>query len=382
MVSLAGGAPYAIVFGLAVIGWAILLEPAKTPSRGNGGVRAVQRAEYGFALLLAGTISWLVYRLAYRLTAAVGIGLLGSEVLSAILAIGAFYLIETALQSVLLAGNHVSPVRIWQRNYPQIFPQPLVYALLGYILLRSAALLGLWMAVVIFFLTALWLHISLSQRIELLERFDRFLAAIARAVDGKDPNTENHSANVARVSVAVAREMGMSEAFLQHLERAAILHDVGKVSWPDQVLLKRALVDAKDLDLYKWAHPEFSASIAEQGGLSSREVDMIRYHHEHYGGGGYLHGLKGDDIPIGARIICLADSFDAMTHERAYGSKYTISEALDEVERCSGTQFDPTIVAALLRVLPRVELKTPPEETPVISEDLEQEVTEEAVCVG
>jgi putative nucleotidyltransferase with HDIG domain len=272
------------------------------------------------------------------------------------LAVPAFYLGETLIQSAMLSRNGLSAFRLWQRNYLKIFPEPLTYAVCGFAILLGTNLLGLWAAIPLFLFPTLWRHLALLRRLELLKTKESLIRAVARAVDEKDRYTGGHSASVVEISVAVAREMGKSEPFVEMVEEAAIRHDLGKVSWPNQVLRKPARLKGEEED-YRWTHPDVSAEIATHAGSSREVVEMIRYHHERYDGRGYPEGLKGVSIPLGARILCVADSFDAMIHDRWYKRKRTIEGAVEEVKRCTGTQFGPDVVEAFLRILEKMDLQ-------------------------
>jgi HD-GYP domain-containing protein (c-di-GMP phosphodiesterase class II) len=176
-------------------------------------------------------------------------------------------------------------------------------------------------------------------------------------VDEKDRYTGGHSASVVEVATAIAREMGKCEPFVEQLEEAAIRHDLGKVAWPHQVLRKPALLNEREEEEYKWTHPDVSAEIAARAGSSRLVTEMIRYHHERMDAKGYPHRLSGADIPLGSRILCVADSFDAMIHDRWYKRKRTLQDAIDEVKRCSGTQFDPAVVDAFLAAIGKVDFE-------------------------
>jgi HD-GYP domain-containing protein (c-di-GMP phosphodiesterase class II) len=256
----------------------------------------------------------------------------------------------------LLSRDGLSAFRLWQRNYLKIFPEPLTYAACGFAILLGTDLLGLWAAIPLFLFPTLWRHLALLRRLELLKSNESLIRAVARAVDEKDRYTGGHSASVVEIGVAIAREMGKREPFVENVEEAAIRHDLGKVSWPHQVLRKPARLKGKEED-YKWTHPDVSAEVATHAGSSEEVVAMIRYHHERYDGRGYPQGLRGEAIPLGARILCVADSFDAMVHDRWYKRKRTIEGAVEEIKRCTGTQFDPAVVNAFLRILEKMDLE-------------------------
>jgi HD-GYP domain-containing protein (c-di-GMP phosphodiesterase class II) len=397
VMSLMGGPVYAVLFGFALIGWAMLLDPATAMTstmmsmnvaggytNGNGSGRHAARKKsdrhaddggitslikakalgsrlstasaYGFVVMLAGSASWVMYNLGHRASDALNLGGTPAELAPFLMSVASFYLLETMLQATLLAKNGLSASRLWQRNYLKIFPEPLTYAVCGYAIMLGNNLLGLWAAIPLFLFPTLWRHLALLRRLELLKTKDSLIRAIARAVDEKDRYTGGHSASVVEIGVAIAREMGKSEPFVERLEEAAIRHDLGKVSWPNQVLRKPARLVGEE-EQYKWTHPDVSAEIATRAGSTAEVAGMIRYHHERYDGKGYPDGLKGDLIPLGARILCVADSFDAMIHDRWYKRKRTIQGAVDEIVRCSGTQFDPLVVEAFLRILKKMDLE-------------------------
>jgi HD-GYP domain-containing protein (c-di-GMP phosphodiesterase class II) len=402
VMSLGGGPAYATIFSFALIGWAMLLDPAHalsssakmmngitsnsngssrnfksrgahrqraeaTRSKGNGGITSLIKtkalgsklstaAAYGYVLMLSGSGAWAAYRLGSYLSGSLGLSGTAYQLFPFFLAVSVYYLAETSLQSALLSRNGLSPFRLWQRNYLKIFPEPLTYAICGYAILLGTNLLGLWAAIPLFLFPTLWRHLALLRRLELLKSKESLIRAVARAVDEKDRYTGGHSASVVEIGVAIAREMGKAEPFVEQVEEAAIRHDLGKVSWPNQVLRKPTRLEGEEEE-YKWTHPDVSAEIAAHAGSSKEVVEMIKYHHERYDGRGYPEGLKGEEIPLGARILCVADSFDAMIHDRWYKRKRTIEGAVEEVRRCSGTQFAPEVVDAFIRILEKMDLE-------------------------
>ncbi|MGQ9604317.1 MAG: HD-GYP domain-containing protein, partial [bacterium] len=310
---------------------------------------------YGFVLIIAGSAAsaanWLAARIA--LTLHLPSALL--DLVPFLFATGTFYLIETILACLLLSKDGLSPLRLWQRNYLKVFPEPLSYAASGYAIFLGYRMLGLWATLPLFLFPTLWRHLALLRRSELLRIRDSLIRAAARTIDEKDRYTGGHSGSVVELSVAIAREMKLNERFVEELEEAAIRHDLGKVSWPNQVLRKPASFDREEEETYKQTHPDFSAEIARRAGSSERVCEMIRHHHERWDGKGYPHGIKGKEIPLGARILCVADSFDAMIHDRWYRRKRTTQDAIDELLRCRGTQFDPEVVDAFLSILSRID---------------------------
>lgn len=174
--------------------------------------------------------------------------------------------------------------------------------------------------------------------------------ALIKAVDAKDPLACEHSRNVSVYSVEIARYLKLSEPDIEIIRSAALLHDIGKISIRDQILLKREPLTSKEMEILK-RHPEIGVSILKELKFLEKEIPIILYHHERYDGKGYPHGLKGREIPIGARIVAAADAFDAMTCGRIYKKPLSMKNACKEILGGSATQFAPDIVDALLQLI-------------------------------
>jgi putative nucleotidyltransferase with HDIG domain len=173
--------------------------------------------------------------------------------------------------------------------------------------------------------------------------------ALSATVDAKDPYTYGHSNRVASVAETIAKSIGMSGKSLADVYAAAILHDIGKLGVPDVILTKPSkLTDAEWKIIHQ--HPAEGAKIISHVKELSTLIPLIRHHHEWYDGTGYPEGLKGDEIPLGARIISIADAYDTMTTKRLYRNVITHKEALRELKRCSGTQFDPKLVESFCKL--------------------------------
>ena len=181
------------------------------------------------------------------------------------------------------------------------------------------------------------------------------LKALSSALNAKDYYTLGHAARVAAYTVMLARELGWPEEVLDPLEEAAYLHDIGKISISDRVLLKPGRLNPQEWEQMK-QHPVFSADIIRPL-FPDELVQGVRHHHEHYDGSGYPDGLAGDAIPPLARIMAVVDAYDAMSCRRPYKSALTYPECLAELQRCRGTQFDPLMVDAFLEVLEDVARK-------------------------
>jgi putative nucleotidyltransferase with HDIG domain len=184
---------------------------------------------------------------------------------------------------------------------------------------------------------------------------------IAASLDARDPYTIRHSERVARMSRTLGRRLGMGEEELSHLENAAIFHDIGKIKTPDDVLLKGERLSSAEEEQHKKTHPVDGTEILRMAPSLHRYIPVVRAHHEWYNGEGYPDGLKGDEIPLHAQIIALADAFDAMTTDRPYREALSPEEAIDEILVFRGTQFSPELAdafAKMVREMPPMEETT------------------------
>jgi HD-GYP domain-containing protein (c-di-GMP phosphodiesterase class II) len=173
------------------------------------------------------------------------------------------------------------------------------------------------------------------------------------ALDTKDAATEGHSERVARLTLAVAREMGLPEERMLDIERGALLHDVGKIGVPDSILRK-----PKSLNKMEWEamqkHPLLAGLMVSKVGFLEGAMPILLYHHERYDGSGYPFRLAGDKIPLEARIFAVVDAYDALTSDRPYRQATSPQEALAEIKANAATQFDPQVVESFAAVLTRL----------------------------
>ncbi|MBN1603380.1 MAG: diguanylate cyclase [Chitinispirillaceae bacterium] len=173
--------------------------------------------------------------------------------------------------------------------------------------------------------------------------------ALVKAVDAKDPFAKEHSQNVSRYSVDIAKKMKLPENEIEVIGYAGLLHDVGKISVSEGILTKKDTLTQKELEVLKH-HPEAGVNILRDMKFLEKEIPLILHHHERFDGKGYPYGLKGREIPVGARIIAVADAIDAMTSGRTYRKKLCWKDALLEIRKGSGTQFAPDVVSAAVNV--------------------------------
>jgi putative two-component system response regulator len=175
------------------------------------------------------------------------------------------------------------------------------------------------------------------------------LVELSRAVESRDPYTRGHAARVAALAEPVARSVGWSDVDLRTLGVGGALHDIGKLCVAAAILQKPGPLTEDELTEVR-AHPEIGARLIAPIAFARCAVPLVRYHHERWDGSGYPHGLVGTAIPAGARLIAIADAFDAMTSERLYRRALTDDRALAEIRRCAGSQFDPEFARAFLEV--------------------------------
>ena len=204
--------------------------------------------------------------------------------------------------------------------------------------------------------------------------FLNVLAVMAKVLEAKDPYTRYHSEQVSMLSSMVAREMGFQDDEVRRVGVAGILHDLGKMGIREAILKKQGPLDKAEREMVE-RHPIIASTILEPIEQLQSAVGYIKYHHEHFDGSGYPEHLVGEQIPLGARIIHAAEAFDAMVSRRGYNKQRTPEEALAELRRCSGKEFDPQVVEALAVVLRRsgqfqLRSEIPTKSLPELLEDL------------
>jgi putative nucleotidyltransferase with HDIG domain len=182
------------------------------------------------------------------------------------------------------------------------------------------------------------------------ELFLGSIRMLAAAIDEKDPYTRGHSGRVAKYSILIAQQLGLNAAELEKIRISALLHDVGKIGIDDRVLKKPGALTTEEYTLMK-QHPLKGANIMRPVAQLKEMLPGIELHHEHVDGGGYPHGLSGDEIPLMARIIAVADTLDAMTTNRPYQSAMDLEFAMNRILGLANTKFDAAVVDALERTV-------------------------------
>ncbi len=190
----------------------------------------------------------------------------------------------------------------------------------------------------------------LRQAMENLEHsYDVTLEALGDALDLKDSETEGHSKRVTAYTIALARAMGIAPAEIKVIARGAFLHDIGKMAIPDEILRKPGKLTPEEQTVMR-EHCARGYHMLRKIPFLAGAAEIIFSHQEHYDGSGYPNGLRGNEIPIGARIFAVADTLDAITSDRPYRKARSFDVAREEILRCSGTQFDPAVVEVILKI--------------------------------
>jgi putative nucleotidyltransferase with HDIG domain len=179
--------------------------------------------------------------------------------------------------------------------------------------------------------------------------YDVTLEALGDALDLKDAETEGHSRRVTAFTIAIARKMGLPKDEISVIARGAFLHDIGKMAIPDKILNKPGKLSPDEIEIMK-EHAYLGYKMVSKIPFLAEAAEIVYAHQEHYDGSGYPQGLKGEEIPLGARIFAIVDTLDAMTVKRAYRPAQTFQAACQEIKDWSGRQFDPQIVKVFLEI--------------------------------
>ncbi len=246
----------------------------------------------------------------------------------------------------------IMTIAIPMKNYTQMRDNVIRLVLISH---TTALFLGLVFIYIVFRLTRRYVHSIERQQLREIQDYEDTLNLLVALTEERDAYTAGHAERVAKYCTLIGRYMGLSEKKLEILEEASRLHDIGKVAVPDTVLLKPgALTDSEYLSAQ--SHVTEGYKIISKMQKYAHLAEIIRYHHEKYDGTGYPYGKLGSEIPIESSIMAVADSFDAMTSNRIYKPRKSISEAIDEIKRCRGAQFHPLVADAAIDALKDVEI--------------------------
>jgi len=263
------------------------------------------------------------------------------------------FMTNTVLVTVVIClHHHVNPWGVWLTNFKLLTPHYLTLAPLGFGVAAIYYSMGT-MGVILFFLPLLLARYSFKLYMEMRENYLNTIETLIKSIEAKDMYTKGHSERVAQYSVAIGRKLGLNDLDLEQLNYLALLHDIGKVAVSDTVLNKAGELTNGEFDVVK-QHPQIGADIIKDIKLLKDDQKVVLNHHERWDGLGYPNGTKGEDIPLMARIISVADCFDAMTSNRAYRSARSIETAVEEIIENSGKQFDPKVVQGFIECMPEL----------------------------
>jgi len=295
-----------------------------------------------------------------------------------LLAVVVYYVLNIGLVTVAVSlATRTSLVHVWREKFEWLLPHYAVFGLLGLALAVAYHGMG-YLGLLAFVAPPLMLRFSIKQYVDktaqnveelnkrnrelqkanhdilgmaeqLRETYDGTLEALVSALDARDRETKGHSLRVAKYMMEVAFHMGIQPGTEEwvDMQRGGLLHDIGKIGVSDTILHKPdKLTEEEWVDMRR--HPKIGHDMLKDIGFLAGAAKIVLAHHERFDGKGYPRGLATDEIPLGARIFVLADTFDAMTSDRPYRKALSVQAAREEIIRCSGTQFDPRCVQAFL----------------------------------
>lgn len=266
-----------------------------------------------------------------------------------------YWIINVGLITVAISIAEKMSLRgNWALNIKWLIPHMVALAPLGILIAVTYRAAGPF-SVLLFFLPLLVARYSFQKHLEMRDAFHSTIRMLMAVLDARDNSTRGHSQRVAEYAVAIGKQLKMTEDQLELLNYAGLLHDIGKVGITDAILKKPGIYSDDEYRQMRM-HSAIGADIIKDISLLGAARDWVLHHHERYDGRGFPHRLKGEEIPLGARIITLADAFDAITSDRPYKAGMPIPLAIEELKRNAGTQFDPQVVAAFL---PMVEELAP-----------------------
>jgi HD-GYP domain-containing protein (c-di-GMP phosphodiesterase class II) len=278
-------------------------------------------------------------------------------------ALGAYIVADLAVSVVVERLAYARPLALPSREDAWVYGVDLLLAPLG-VAIGVAAEGRAWAVALVFVPLAVLLHVFANERrsridqaLELSRAYRGTAMLLGDMVETDDAYTGSHSRDVVQLAVDVGTRMRLGEQALRDLEFGALLHDVGKIAVPKEIINKPGKLDAREWEIMKRHTIEGQRMLENIGGVLARVGVIVRASHEHYDGGGYPDGLAGDAIPIEARICSACDAFSAMTTDRSYRAGMPLADAVAELRRCAGTQFDPNVVAALVGLLEAGEVE-------------------------
>jgi len=298
---------------------------------------------------LSAGIAGIIYQ---KIGGVVGLVDLTNYIIPAIISAFGYYVINSSLFMIVISlAEEVSMLSVWKTQIKGIVITYIALAPMGLIMAMVYVTIGIW-GIILFFFPLILARRSFELYTKMRKMYLETIRALAAAIDAKDPYTKGHSERVAEMSVALAQELNLSDREIENIEYTALLHDIGKIGIDDRILGKKGSLTNEEFDKIK-EHPIVGAKIIEPIDFLKNSYWAIYHHHERYNGDGYPDGIKSENIPILARIIAVADAYDAMGSDRPYRKKLNKDKILKELKDQSGKQFDPEVVKALNSVLDR-----------------------------
>ena len=292
-----------------------------------------------------------------------------------------YYAVETGLISAAISLSEGSSiVTTWREQFRWLAEHYLVLCIMGLFLAAAYAALGS-LGVIVFTLPVLMMHYAQKQYVERTERSvrelrrmneelsltnrqvigasqairqlnDELFLTLGKIVDARDPYVSGHSTQVANYATGIAVELGLSAERVEQIRQAGLLHDIGKIGIAERILHKPGGLTDEEREHFE-AHATLGGEFLETSQGLRHLAPFVRHHHEWWDGNGYPDGLRGEQIPLAARILAVSDAVEAMASDRPYHRAMSLSEIVAELRRCAGTQFDPAVVEAFIRVAER-----------------------------
>lgn len=269
-----------------------------------------------------------------------------------------FYLINSGLVIAIVSlSSHLDFWYVWRTNLKSFSLNYLTVIPMGGVIATVVSTGHHW-AVVGLILPLVIIRQSIEFVAELQRQTRTALVSMADAIDQRDPSTFEHSMRVSYLGEALARQLDLSGEEIETIRMAGRLHDLGKIGMSNSLLYKPGVFTEEEYAIFR-RHPLIGAELVQSFRLFREGQDLILHHHERYDGTGYPMGLAGDEIPIGARVLAVADSFDAMVSFRLYRPSMTLAQAIEELEANRSTQFDPQVVDAFQRLFVLYQRRLP-----------------------
>jgi len=265
-----------------------------------------------------------------------------------------YYLVNTwSVTFIIALDDRRNPLHVWRQNYLWNLPHILAFLPIGAVMALLYVNSGVW-TIALFIIPLYLARHTYQLYMDMRDTHINTVAALTSALDASDPFTHGHSYRVSRYAMRIGREMGLSSRDMEMLEYSALLHDIGKISVQNDILLKVGPLTEEEWRVLR-SHPNIGADIVEQLKFLREAADIIRCHHERPDGTGYPRGLREDEIPLLAHIMNVVDAFDAMSSDRPYRKALPIDRVIEELETYRGRQFHAESVDILLDLYRRGE---------------------------